>query len=159
GRTSTVMPYFSIGADLAISDASFRLSACTRRYPPTASLDSAKGPSTTSCPLVPEIILPCAPSGCPVLILPCWFSPSNHAMTLSMAAWSSCCERPLSQCGPRNSSMYSPVVVSVFIFFSVCCWLSMLRRTSDCLQDNYFAFSSDCQRAKVFFSVSSQTTK
>src|SRR5688572_25456383 len=34
-----------------------------------------------------------------------------------MSCWTSSGERPLSQCGPRNSNMYSDVVFSVFIFF------------------------------------------
>ena len=40
-------------------------------------------------PVRAEIIRPCAPSGCADLILPPSLSPSNHAMTLSMACRSS----------------------------------------------------------------------
>src|SRR6266545_3925255 len=80
-----------------------------------ASLDSAKGPSVTVRPFLPETILPSRPSGWLALPFPCWVNRSNQVVHWPMILWISSGERPLFQCVPRNSNRYSDVVVCVLI--------------------------------------------
>src|SRR6266540_2203891 len=79
-----------------------------------ASLDSANGPSDTVRPVRLETILPSRSSGWPALHFPCRVSRSNQAYHWPTIFWISSGERSLSQCVPRNRSMY-PFCVSVFI--------------------------------------------
>src|SRR5262245_35549326 len=81
-----------------------------------ASLDSAKGPSATVRPFLPDTILPSCSRGWPALTFPCWVNRSNQAMNWPVTFWISSGERPLSQCVPRNNSMYS-VFVSLLIVY------------------------------------------
>src|SRR6266446_1627403 len=80
-----------------------------------ASLDSAKGPSVTVRPFLPETILPSRPSGWLILTFPCWVNRSNQPVHWLMTCWISSGERLLSQCVPRNSNRYADGVVCVFI--------------------------------------------
>src|SRR5437016_9006491 len=79
-----------------------------------ASLDSANGPSATVRPFLLETILPSRSSGWPALHFPSCVSRSNQAYHWPTIFWISSGERPLSQCVPRNKSMYS-FCVCVFI--------------------------------------------
>src|SRR5438445_6002856 len=80
------------------------------------SLDSAKGPSKTVRPFLPDTILPAGSSGFPATAWPCSLSPLNQAIQCS----ATCCicsgERPLYQSVPRKISMY-PLFDCVFMVF------------------------------------------
>src|ERR1700733_537661 len=81
-----------------------------------ASLDSAKGPSATIRPCLPETILPCAARGWPALAMPCSFNFLNQAVHWPTTSCISSSERPLCQSVPRNNNMYCvSVCVSLFI--------------------------------------------
>src|SRR6266436_5520665 len=87
-----------------------------------ASLDSAKGPSVTVRPFLPETILPSRLSGWLILTFPCWVNRSNQVVHWPMIFWISSGERSLSQCVPRNNNRYSDVVVVLIsaLFMLVC---------------------------------------
>src|SRR6266849_583847 len=82
-----------------------------------ASLDSAKGPSATTRPCLPETILPSRERGCADLSWPCSVSRSNQALNWLMACWSSSGERRLYHSSPRNSRRYSFCVGVLITFF------------------------------------------
>src|ERR1700693_707691 len=82
-----------------------------------ASFDSAKGPSATVWPFFQVTILPSSTSGCADLIFPCWVNRSNQTVHWLITFCNSSGDRLLSQCVPRNNSMYSDIVVCVFILF------------------------------------------
>src|ERR1043166_2651989 len=112
------------------------------RYPPIASLDSAKGPSITNRPFLPETVTPVRSSARPGLALPCAVNRSNQALFWLMSFWSSSIESLLYHSSLRYNSIY-PFSFCVFISELVDCWLffkrSKLRRTSVVLSDNYFS--------------------
>src|SRR5580765_4774143 len=88
-----------------------------------ASLDSANGPSATVRPFRPETILPSRSSGWPALHFPSCVSFSNQAYHWVTIPSISSGERSLSQCVPRNRSMYPFcdcvfIVVFLLLFFS-----------------------------------------
>ena len=67
-------------------------------------------------PSLPGNNFPCRSSGWALLTFPCRVSRSNQAFHWPMIFWISSGDRSLSQCAPRNNSMYSDVVVCVLIF-------------------------------------------
>src|SRR5205814_3058567 len=87
-------------------------------YPPMASLDSAKGPSITNRPFLPETVTPVRSSARPGLALPCAVNLSNQALFWLMSFCSSSCESVLYHSLLRYNSMYplrSCVFISVLI--------------------------------------------
>src|ERR1051326_4141102 len=84
-----------------------------------ASLDSTNGPSATvraARPVRAETTLPSRSNGWPALHLPSCVNRSNQAYHCVTIFSISSGARPLSQCVPRNKSMYS-LCVCVFIVF------------------------------------------
>src|ERR1700735_2842510 len=87
-----------------------------------ASLDSANGPSATVWPFFHPTILPSSINGWADLTFPCPPSRSNQALHWPITFCSSSGERLVSQCVPRNNSIYADVVDSIFILFAFSCF-------------------------------------
>src|ERR1700730_17671415 len=85
-----------------------------------ASFDSAKGPSETFCPFLPETILPSGSSGSAPIILPCSANRSNHAFHFSIILCSVWEERFWFQSVPRNNNKYSDEVCVLIFAFLYC---------------------------------------
>src|SRR6266567_9408320 len=126
-----------------------------------ASLDSANGPSATVRPFRAETILPSRSSGWPALHFPSCVNRSNQAYHWVTIFWTSSGERSLSQCVPRNRSMYSFCACVFIIAFPLLGRVAHrpVQRMGRRLQDIYFAFSFLSQSANVLFSVSWHTAK
>src|SRR6266513_103611 len=132
--------------------ASSIVSTSNIRYPPMASLDSAKGPSITTRPFLPETVTPVRSSARPGLALPCAVNLSNQALFWLMSFWSSSCESVLYHSLLRYNSMYplrSCVFISIFIgnLISLIFIGSKLRRTSNPVWDKLYF--SGCRRVAL----------